>query len=267
MTRDDLAQILIPTFPKAHANSVLEHFSQMTTAYYEVDSEKSIARSGKFVEAALKCLATTAGIAFIPGRQFKADKIMNDLGQLPSGAASDSIRITMPRACRFIYDIASNRGARHDPHEVDPNQMDATAVVACCSWVLAEMIRHATRNAIDLDEAQSIVESLTTRRFPFIEEIEGRVYFNMPRKPKTSALEIGLLALSYAHPKRLPAQGIIEVIKRHRFKSANAAMAVQRLRPLVDEDENGGLKLRAPGMQRAEEIRRRGVSFGKPDKQ
>jgi CheY-like chemotaxis protein len=43
---------------------------------------------------------------------------------------SDSVRLTIPRACRFIYEIASNRGARHDADEVAANEMDANAVTA-----------------------------------------------------------------------------------------------------------------------------------------
>ena len=102
-----------------------------------------------------------------------------------------------------------------------------------------------------------MVDSLTTRKYPFVEEIDGRVYFNLPKNPKSSALDIGLLALSHAHPGRLSAQEVIEVVKRHKFKPANAAVAVQRLKPFVDEDDHGGLKLRPPGMQNADQIRKR----------
>ena len=174
MERADIVLLLTPAFPKAHTNASLDHFAKMITAYHEGNYEVCIGKAGKFIEAALKSLAVAANVPFLTGRQFKADKVMNDLGQLPAGSVSDSIRITIPRACRFVYDIASNRGARHDPHEVNPNQMDANAVVMCCSWIVGEMLRHATKNT-DLSQAQSLVDSLTTRKYPFIEDIDGRV--------------------------------------------------------------------------------------------
>jgi hypothetical protein len=65
--------------------------------------------------------------------------------------------------CTFIYDIASNRGGRHDPGEVDPNEMDAAAVVANMSWVVAELIRYAQKGAVNLAEAKQLVESSPRR--------------------------------------------------------------------------------------------------------
>src|SRR5881397_2149749 len=87
--------------------------------------------------------------------------------------------LTAPRACRFAYDIASNRGARHDPGEIDPNQMDARAVIAVTSWIVAEMLRYAQKGTLDPAGVQELVDSLTQRQYPLIEDVDGRVYFHV----------------------------------------------------------------------------------------
>src|SRR5260370_17808692 len=87
-------------------------------------------------------------------------------------ALTDSLRLTIARACRFVYEIASNRGARHDADEIEANEMDAKAVLALCSWILAEMVSYSQRGT-GLDEAKQAVDGLMRRKYPFMEEIDG----------------------------------------------------------------------------------------------
>src|ERR1700721_1419134 len=110
----------------------------------------------------------------------------------------DSLRLTIPRACRWVYEIASNRGARHDADEVEANEMDASAVQALCSWILAEMVSYSQKG-LDLAEAKAVVDSVMKRRYPFIEEIDGRVYVDIAE----SAREAAILILWHVYPKRI----------------------------------------------------------------
>jgi len=176
---------------------------------------------------------------------------MTELEQLPAGSLDDSIKLTIPRACRFTYDIASNRGARHDPGEVDPNEMDARAVVAGASWIAAEMLRYAQKGALDPARVRELVDGLTQRRYPLIEDVDGRVYFHVP---KASAREVALLSLWHKHPGRMVEEDLVAAVMRHHFTKDNAAKAVQRLGRLVDRDEQGRLRLLEPGMRQAEEL-------------
>lgn len=251
MDKQQIETLLTPKFPKKHASAALEHFSGMVSKFQNGDWESCIAKSGKFLEASLKALFVHVGQTPPKGRQFKADKIINQLGQLPDGSFDDTIRLTIPRGCRFVYDIASNRGARHDPDELDPNQMDANAAVPTCAWILAEMIRYAQKGALDMSQARDLVESLSTRRYPLIEEIDGRVYFHHPNK---SALDVALMALAYQYPKRLHQADLVAAVRRHGFKAGNAQVAVQRVKKFVDDDGQGQLRLLAPGLKKAEEI-------------
>lgn len=128
-----LEPLLDPPFDGKHVRAILKHFQAMTVDFQIGVWEGAIVNGGKFIEAVLKALYQHAGKVLPPPRQFKARQVINGLEQLPVGSFDDSIRLTIPRACDFAYDIASNRGARHDPAEVDPNEMDARIVLACGS--------------------------------------------------------------------------------------------------------------------------------------
>lgn len=236
-----------------NVDALVRHFQDAADEYHQAKWEKSLAKAGKFLEAVLKALLVEAGLPTQSGRQFKVDKAINDLAQLPPGTADEAIRLTIPRCCRFIYDVASNRGGRHDPDEIDPNEMDATAALGNCAWVLAEMVRYAQKQR-DLSEAKAAVDGLVKRRYPFIEEIDGRVYVDL--KTATSARELGLLILWQRGARRISRDELIATIRRQRrgISAANARMAAQRLANAVDDDGAGNLRLRSSGLKEADEL-------------
>jgi hypothetical protein len=251
MEKPQIEALLTPKFPKKHVSAALDHFTRMVSEFQTGDWEPCVTKAGKFIEAVLKALWVHAGQTPAAGRQFKADAVITGLGNLPTGSLDDTVRVTIPRASRFVYDIASNRGARHDPDEVDPNEMDASAIVPVCAWILAEMIRFSQKGVVDMTQAREIVESLSARRYPLIEEVDGRVYFHHKKK---TAPNVALLTLAYRHPKRVARNDLIATIQRHGFTINNASMAVRNMRNLVDDDGNGNLRLLAPGLQRAEQL-------------
>jgi hypothetical protein len=223
----------------------------MIDTFQTGDWEKTIAKSGKFNEAALKALWLHVGRALPPARQFRAGNIIRDLKQLPADSFSDAIRITIPRACDFAYDIASNRGARHDPDEVDPNELDANVVVSTSSWILAELLRYSQKGHLSDEETKNLIAGLVQRRFPIIEDIDGRTYFHIAG---LSARQIAILALWRSHPARLTREQILETMARHRVSSSNAATALTRIAAIIDVDANRRIRLLSPGLIEAEQI-------------
>jgi len=234
-------------FAAKHADAAVRHFNRMVQDYQQREWEDANAKAGKFVEAVLKALWDKAGEAVPTGKAFKAGTIMDTIDKRM--ALPEPLRLTIPRACRFAYDIASNRGARHDADEIEANEMDANAVLALCSWILAEMIRYSQKG-MDLGEAKATVDGIVKRKYPFVEEIDGRVYVDIA----TSAREAALLILYAIYPKRMPEEELKEQVKRHGYKRANADMGVNRIRNVVDKDQNGNLRLRNVGIQQAEEL-------------
>jgi len=250
----ELERLLTPPFPKKHVSSFLGHFSKMVAEFEDGEWENCIAKSGKFVEASLKALYAHVGKTPPGGRGFKADVIINGLAQLPDdGTFHDSIRLTIPRACRFVYDVASNRGGRHDAGDIDPNEMDANATVMSSSWILAEMIRLGQKGAIDVSQAKAFVDSLVEKKYPLMEDIDGRMYFHLKGK---TAPDVALMALARRHPARMPRQELVETVKRNGFSLNNARVAVTRIGKMVDDDGDGNLRILAPGLRRADELKR-----------
>ncbi len=82
-----------------------------------------------------------------------------------------SFQILVPRLLPALYEIRNNRGAGHAGGDVDPNHMDAVAVLSMTNWVMAELVRvlHGTSIA----EAQRLVDSLAERRVSLVWEGES----------------------------------------------------------------------------------------------
>ncbi len=81
-------------------------------------------------------------------------------------AQSRSVRIQIPRMIVGLYEIRNNRGVGHAGGDVDPNEMDATAVLYMSKWLLAELVR--VRHTLTTSEAEVLVESLVERQVPVV---------------------------------------------------------------------------------------------------
>lgn len=243
----EVKAILTPAFPAKHVDSLLKYFLEGAKKYRSSDWEGVGVKAGKFVEAAAKCLMVYCGQSVPAARKFKAGVALKNLESFNS-SYSEVVRIVIPKSCLFLYEIASNRGGRHDADDVDANEMDAKAVIPLMSWVVAEMVRFSNAGATTPADISALIESLSEKIYPSFEEIDGRPYINLDR---LSAPEIGLLLLYFKYPNRIDRQALIDAIRRHGPKKNAADVAVHRLKSLVDDD-SGAWKLRGLGRQKAE---------------
>jgi HEPN domain-containing protein len=179
--------LLKDVFAPKHVDAAVRHFQDMVEDFELNKWDDASAKGGKCIEAVIKALWVYAGEIVPAGKQFKAGTILSQLeNKVPN---PDTIRVTIPRACRFAYEIASNRGARHDADEINANEMDARTVLALGAWILAEMVRFSQKGN-DLALAKTIVDGLMKRRFPFAESIDGRVYADIGKSARDVALVI-----------------------------------------------------------------------------
>lgn len=241
--------ILEQKFEKLHISSILKHFIAAKGKYQNSDWEAAVAKSGKFVEAVTKALMRFCGKTIPKARHFRAGVHLRNLEQ-ESASVDDAVRIVIPKSCLFVYEIASNRGARHDPDEVNPNEIDAAVTDICISWVLGEMIRFASRRNKNPEEARELVEMLARKTFPVFENIDGRLYVNIEG---LSAEKMAQLILCGHYPSRISENSLCDLIRRHGFSLANAKMACKRVKHLCDIAE-AGMKLRGLGRQKAEKV-------------
>ena len=135
--------------------------------------------------------------------------------------------------------------------------MDASTILPMCSWILAELVRFATKKSIDTEEAKKIIGSLIERKYPIFEEIDDRVYVD--HKKFKSANECGLLILYKVYPNRIAKNKFTDCLKRHNFKQS--AIKFDRLSNYIDIDKHDNILLRATGRQKAEEILNKFLHF------
>ena len=246
-TADQAKALLVQKFDAKHVTSTLKHFSSAIEKYAAGDWSGVGMMAGKFVEAVTKALILYGGQTISNPRKFSAGAELRKFESMLPATTPDAIRMVIPKACLFAYEIASNRGGRHDAYDVDANEMDARTLIPAISWVLAEMVRFCAVGG-DVATAANMVEELTTKIYPYLEDIDGRRYINIKGvKPR----EIGLLLLYSAYPERINRQDLVDQVVRHGSKKAAATTAVHRLKTVVDED-GAGWKLRAIGRQEAE---------------
>ena len=250
MAKKRLDALLKAYFVARHATAAINHYQSTVEEFQKGEWEISIAKGSKFIEAILKALWAHVRETVPTGKGFKVGAIIGGLGNKPI-TFHDTVRLTIPRACRLVYDVASNRGGRHDSGDVDPNQMDATLVVANCSWILAGMLRYSQKGSLDMDVVVEMVASLTQRKYPFVEEIDVRLYFSLKG---LSARDVALLTLWRIHPRRMNKEDLIQAAKRHGNSKANANMGVARLRKVVDDDGAGNFRLLISGIHEAEAL-------------
>ena len=79
---------------------------------------------------------------------------------------SRSFRILIPRMLPVLYEIRNNRNVGHVGGDVDPNHMDAVAVVSMCNWIMGELVR--VYHDLAIAEAQLVIDALAQVRTPLI---------------------------------------------------------------------------------------------------
>lgn len=250
---DQVKDLLSQKFEEKRVASTIKYFLSSINEFEQGDWESSLGKAGKFVEAVIKLLWVYAGKSLpTKHKDFKAgvyaEKIIREVDT--ATVPEDGIRLQIPRASIFVYDITSNRGGRHDSEDVNANEMDSSTILPVCAWILAELVRFSAKGSVNVEEAKSIIDSIAERRYPIFEEIEGRVYVD--HKKFKSAPECALLILYKIFPRRISKVELTALVKLHNFKES--AVKFERLSAYIDSDTNDKILLRATGRRKAEEI-------------
>lgn len=153
--------------PATLAKDLLDAYAEIVTNFAEGRWEPSELNGGKLCEAVY-----TIVDGYMSGTyQARAHKPQN----MPAACqklettypkADSSPRIQIPRMIVALYEIRNNRGVGHAGGDVDPNQMDATAVLYMSKWLMAELVR--ILHGLTTDEATDIVEALVEREIALV---------------------------------------------------------------------------------------------------
>lgn len=156
----------LSAIPSGLRNPLLAEYNEIVRNFSERRWTPAELSGGKFCEIVYTILEGHAA-GLYPRRPAKPRNFVQACRRLEQNATVPrSFQILIPRLLPALYEIRNNRGVGHTGGDVDPNHMDATAVLAMTSWVMAELVR--VFHDISVDEAQQIVDSLAERRIPLV---------------------------------------------------------------------------------------------------
>ena len=162
--------------PVALRDTLLKSYQEIMSNYLERRWEPLELNGGKFCEAVYSIIHGAVKGSF-PARASKPANMIGACQALEkepanAGRVGDrSLRVLIPRVLPVLYEVRSNRGVGHIGGDVDANHMDAEAVQAMASWVMAELVR--IFHGVTTKEAQETVDALIERKTPAIWEVEG----------------------------------------------------------------------------------------------
>jgi hypothetical protein len=168
---------VLASLPQALREELLDSYQKIMSNYLERRWEPSELNGGKFceviysiVDGALK--GSFPANARKPANMLAACQALEKQSPDPNRVGDRSLRILIPRLLPMLYEIRNNRGVGHVGGDVDPNHMDAEAVQAMASWVMAELVR--IFHGVKIEEAQETVHALVERKSPIIWEVLGK---------------------------------------------------------------------------------------------
>jgi hypothetical protein len=173
-------------------------YQEIKRHHFLEEYEHAINKSGKFVQTVFQILEyiRTGNVVTKPNHNEISKHLKNDT-QL-----DETIRMTIPRSAKAIYDIRSKRGAAHKSDYVSPNIIDSEYVISTCDWILAEFLRLFHDD--NVKEISVIVNSLVEKKLPIIEEFEEDVIVLSDISKKDQCLVI----LYHHHPKMVTTRNL-----------------------------------------------------------
>lgn len=176
--------------PVSLRDELLEAFNSIVNNYREGRWEPSELNGGKLCEVIYSILRGYVDGNF-PAKSSKPSNMVDACNALTSapGNFPRAVKIQIPRVLIALYEVRNNRGVGHVGGEVDPNHMDATMVLHCSKWLIAELVR--LFHSVDTATATVVVEALTERELPIIWKVgtKKRVLKNgLSMKDKTLLL-------------------------------------------------------------------------------
>jgi hypothetical protein len=160
------ASKLFPPLPSGLREPLLQEFRQIVQSYLERRWSPAELGGGRFCEIAWTILDGHAKSNYPSSPSKPRDFVTACRALEQHGHVPRSFQILIPRILPALYEVRNNRGVGHVGGDVDPNHMDANAVLAMSSWVMAEFVR--VFHSVTVLEAQKVVDSIVERRIPLV---------------------------------------------------------------------------------------------------
>ncbi len=239
------------SLPQGLSGDLVDALNEVVKNYAERRWEPSELNGGKLCEVAYTIIKGYLDGGDYPARSSKPRNLLAACLQLENGYPDGvrSARIQIPRLLIALYEIRNNRGVGHAGGDVNPNHMDATAVLFMSKWIVAELVRilHDSTTA----EASELVEALVERDIALVWSFSGVKRVLVPglvRREQTLLLLVG-----QASAKDAELITWLEVSRPSDYrKDVLRPMHRQRL---IEYDETAGVvSLLPPGVAAAEAL-------------
>lgn len=152
--------------PDGLRKPLIDEYSNIVRNYMERRWAPSELSGGKFCEIVYTILNGFPSGNYAPS-PIKPDNFVDACRKLETNTSNPrSFQILIPRILPALYEIRNNRGVGHVGGNVDPNHIDASAVLSMTSWIMAELIR--VFHNMPIHDAQKLTDSLVDRRTPLV---------------------------------------------------------------------------------------------------
>jgi hypothetical protein len=171
---EEILSAALGAIPRNFRDKLIEHYLKLKRRLTQRDYEASGLSAGKFCETALRVLQHEVTGTSLPFNK-SIGNFYDECRKLITASApdkSESLRVIIPRGLAFLYTFRNKRSIGHQGGDVDPNAIDAATIARASDWVMCELIR--SFHSLSLEDAQSLVDSLSVRHLPDVWEVQGR---------------------------------------------------------------------------------------------
>jgi len=163
---------ILKTIPEDLENKLFEEYAEIKRRYQLNDCGPSQLNGGRFAEAVLRIFQHLLGTAVTPfGEDITAIEKTKIINKVTSDSHIDEhIRQKVTALAKLLLDFRNNRDVAH-LGGLSANKIDASFVLSCANWIVAELIR-VYGNYL-MDEAQKIIDKIAIPSYPVIFDIEG----------------------------------------------------------------------------------------------
>lgn len=154
------------SLPGGLRQDLVSAYNEIVKNYSERRWEPASLNGGKLCEAAYTVVRGIADGKF-QDRSSKPRNMVDACRDMEKETSQPRpVKIQIPRMIIALYEIRNSRGVGHAGSEVDPNEMDATAVLYMSKWLMAELVR--VLHTLTTREATQIVEALIERQIALV---------------------------------------------------------------------------------------------------
>jgi len=154
------------TIPGGLRTPLVDEFNSIIRNYVERRWGPAELSAGKFCEIVYTILEGFGSTKYAPSPAKPTNFVAACRSLETRTGIPRSFQILIPRMLPTLYEIRNNRGVGHVGGDVDPNEMDASAVLCMTTWIMAELAR--VFHDLPIADAQHLVDSLVERKTPLI---------------------------------------------------------------------------------------------------